>query len=97
GRLHWFAADVSVPAGLVAVVLTATVGYAVVVGVSATRNALADPLGVRRLAPLAAGLGAVALGATWTGAEPRARFWLVLGGMLLTGLGLVPALPFLGY
>ena len=108
GRLHWFAADVSVPAGLVAVVLTATVGYAVVVGVLATRNALADPLGVRRqappraprawrLAPLAAGLGAVALGATWTGAEPRARFWLVLGGMLLTGLGLVPALPFLGY
>jgi hypothetical protein len=108
GRLHWYAADISVPPGWLALVLGATVGYAVVVGVLATRNALVDPLGVRRhapprapriwrLVPLSAGLGLAVLGANWSVAEPRTRFLLTVGGLLVTGLGLVPALPLLSH
>lgn len=108
GRLHWYAADIGVPAALVVTVLAATVGYAVLVGVLAARPARIDPLGVRRQAPagrprtlrlavLAAGLGSAALAGTWTSADPDTRGWLLAAGVLLTGLGLALALPVLGY
>lgn len=68
GHLHWYPADLALPLPVVALVLAATVGYAVAVGVLATRPARVAPIRVRRdaparrptlwrLVPLAAGVG----------------------------------------
>ncbi|TDC83068.1 FtsX-like permease family protein [Micromonospora sp. KC606] len=109
GRLHWFAADLTVPAAWLAAVLLTTVGYAVTVGVLATRSARVAPLAVRRGAParrpgwwrtlpLLGGLVAAAL----AGIDPLRldttdRGYLLVTGLLVSGLGVPLALPALSY
>ncbi|MBF9130928.1 hypothetical protein I0C86_18470 [Plantactinospora sp. S1510] len=109
GRLHWYAADLSLPAMVIVVVLTVTVAYAVAIGVVATWPARTNPLAVRRdapsrrpglwrLFPLLAGLGCAALAAVLGGKDPgQPEALLFAGALLLTGLALPLALPTLGY
>ncbi|MEE6256948.1 FtsX-like permease family protein [Plantactinospora sonchi] len=109
GRLHWYAADVAVPAVVIAVVLVLTVGYAVAVGTFATRPARVNPLAVRRdapagrprlwrLGPLVAGLAGVVLAGLLGRTGPGLPEGLLFAGsLLLTGLALPLALPTLGY
>jgi hypothetical protein len=108
GRLHWYAADISVPPGLVAAVVAATIGYAVAIGVLATRPARAQPVAVRRDAPvgrpsawragpLLAGLAAAAVAGGGGAVGGAARGNLFLAAVLVTGLGVPLVVPLLGY
>ncbi|MEO3743192.1 FtsX-like permease family protein [Plantactinospora sp. B5E13] len=109
GRLHWYAADVAVPAPVTAAVLALAVGYAVAIGTFATRPARLNPLAVRRdapagrprlwrLGPLVAGLvGAVLAGLLGRTGPGLPEGLLFAGSLLLTGLALPLALPTLGY
>ena len=109
GRLYWYAADISVPPGLVAAVVAATIGYAVAIGVLATRAARAQPVAVRRDAPvgrpsvwragpLLAGLAAAAVaGGGGAGLGGAARGNLFLAAVLVTGVGVPLVVPLLGY
>ncbi|MFY1671963.1 FtsX-like permease family protein [Plantactinospora sp. WMMB334] len=109
GRLHWYASDLAVPLPVIVAMVAVTVGYAVAIGVLATRPARVNPLAVRRGAPqrrpaawrvlpLLAGLGGALL-AGWHGGDAPGRTHALLfaGAMLLTGLALPLALPTLGY
>jgi ABC-type lipoprotein release transport system permease subunit len=109
GRLHWFAADLVVPVAWLAAVLLTTVGYAVLVGVPATRAARVTPLAVRRGAsarrpgwwrtlPLPIGLVAAAVaGMDPLRLDPTDRGYLLVTALLLGGLGVPLALPALGH
>ena len=108
GRLHWYAADISVPPGLVAAVMAATTGYAVAIAVLATRPARAPPVAVRRdtpvgrpsawrAGPLLAGLAAAAAGGWGADLSAAARGTLFLAAVLVTGLGVPLVVPLLGY
>jgi hypothetical protein len=108
GRLHWYAVDISVPPGLVAAVAAATIGYAVAIGVLATRPARAHPVAVRRDAPvgrpsawravpLLVGLAAAVAGGWGADLGAAARGNLFLAAVLVTGLGVPLVVPLLGY
>jgi predicted lysophospholipase L1 biosynthesis ABC-type transport system permease subunit len=106
-RLHWWARDLTLPAVGVVVVLGAVVGFAVVVGVAASRAARLAPVRVSRqapprrprlwrLGPLLIGLvlASVAAGLDSRGTVP---LWLLGGAVVVTGLGLPLALAPLGW
>ena len=107
GRLHWYAADVTVPAALILVVVGLTVLFAVLVGVLATGPALVNPVAVRRDAParrpralravpLLLSLAAAGLAAV-PDLDPDARGYLFAGAVLGAGLSLPLIVPWLGY
>ena len=105
GRLRWYPADLALPVPVVALVLVATVGYAVAVGVIATRPARVAPLRIRRdapaqrptlwrLVPLAAGIAfatVATLGST-EAALPRLAYPVAL---VLVGISLPIVVPVL--
>ena len=107
GRLHWYAADVTVPVPVILAVVGLTVLFAVLVGVVATGPALVNPVAVRRdaparrpsalrAAPLLLSLAAALLAAA-PDLDPDARMWLFAGAVLGTGLSLPLVMPWLGY
>ncbi|MEV7227343.1 FtsX-like permease family protein [Polymorphospora sp. NPDC051019] len=109
GRLHWYVADIALPAGWIAAVLAGTVLFAVLVGVLAARPARSRPLSVRRggsarrpawwrSLPLVCGLGAVVFAATDAAPlTPSGRGTVFIVGLLVTGLALPLVLPLLAY
>ncbi|MEV0392025.1 FtsX-like permease family protein [Polymorphospora rubra] len=109
GRLHWYAADIALPAHWIVAVLTGTVLFAVLVGVVAARPARSRPLSVRRggsarrpawwrSLPLVCGLGAVVFAALDAAPlTPSGRGTVFIVGLLVTGLALPLVLPLLAY
>ncbi|MET9056639.1 ABC transporter permease [Streptomyces antibioticus] len=111
--LRWYPADGALSATTVAVCLVGCPALAWFVGRRSAREAAADPLAVRRTAPprppskwggllLVSGLGIVS-GYCATGLTGRpassvgVNALLVVGGVVLTGVGLVLTLPLLSY
>ncbi|GIF78188.1 FtsX-like permease family protein [Asanoa siamensis] len=106
GRLHWFAADVTVPPSLICLVVGLVVLFAVLVGVLAIGTALAKPVAVRRDAPAPrpSALRAVPLLLSLAAAlaatldlDPDTGILLFTAAVLGTGLSLPFVLPWLGY
>jgi len=108
GRLRWYPADIDLPGAWIGAVLVLVVGYAVLVGVLATRDARVNPLAVRRnaparrpsrwrAAPLAIVLGAALLAGFGTALEPLVRSLLFGIAWPAAGLALPLAVPLLAY
>lgn len=108
GRLHWYAADIGLPAAWLAGVCGLVVGFAMLVAVLATRAARTSPLEVRRDAPgrrpsgwravpLGTALAAGAVAGLDTPLTPQARALLLAVALLLTAAGLPLVVPLAGY
>ena len=108
GRLRWYPADIDLPGAWIGAVVVLVVGFAVLVGVLATRDARVNPLAVRRnaparrpnwwrAAPLAIVLGAALLAGFDTALAPLVRSVLFGIAWPAAGLALPLAVPLLAY